>query len=565
MKNYLDGGEAILEAFRNLGVEYVVSSPGSEWASVWEALVRQKAEGKAGPTYIDCWHETVAVGMASGYTAMTGRMQAVLLHAGPGLLQGAMAIQAAQQGETPMLVMSGESLTFGEQAGFEPGLQWYRSLSVVGGPQRLVEPIVKFSSQATSVHALYEMVVRAGELAQRQPRGPVYLNVPIEVMLQEWTPPAKTRRVRAVAKVETAAAEIAELARRLVAARNPVIETEGAGRDPAAVAALVALGELIGAGVVEGKSSTTANFPKGHRLHQGYNVDAVTKDADLVLLVNARAPWYPPSNRPLGAFIAAIGENPIKSHWVYQHLHADMYLEGDAASTLRMLAEAVRAAGVTADTHRERRARWGRAHDKMDADMHAAEAEVASARPIDPLRLCRSLRKAMPADTIFVDETVVHSTMVQQHLTWELPQSYFYVLGGLGQGMGFSLGVRLAEAERPVVLLVGDGTFLYNPVIQALGASKGYSLPILIVVFNNGKYQAMQNNHDRYYPDGVAMRDKTYHGVTIDGPDYDQLGAHFGFYGRKVEDPAEIETALAQARDAVARGRTAIVNVVLNC
>ena len=88
MKNYMDGGEAILEAFRKLKIDYILSSPGSEWSPVWEALVRQKIGNRAGPAYIDCWHETLAVNMATGYTLMTGRPQAVLVHAGVGLLQG---------------------------------------------------------------------------------------------------------------------------------------------------------------------------------------------------------------------------------------------------------------------------------------------------------------------------------------------------------------------------------------------------------------------------------------------------------------------------------------------
>ena len=83
-----DGGEAILEAFRNLDIDYIISSPGSEWAPVWEALARQKINETEGPTYINCWHETLAVDMALGYTRVTGKLQAVLLHAGVGLLQG---------------------------------------------------------------------------------------------------------------------------------------------------------------------------------------------------------------------------------------------------------------------------------------------------------------------------------------------------------------------------------------------------------------------------------------------------------------------------------------------
>ncbi len=131
----LDGGDAILEALRNLDVDYIISSPGSEWPSVWEALARQKLEERPGPTYINCWHETLAVAMASGYTRMTGRMQAVLLHAGVGVLQGSMGIHGAYQGEVPMLVCSGESATYGEAPEFDPGPQWLRNLSIVGGPK----------------------------------------------------------------------------------------------------------------------------------------------------------------------------------------------------------------------------------------------------------------------------------------------------------------------------------------------------------------------------------------------------------------------------------------------
>ena len=115
MKNYCDGGEAILEAFRNLGIEYIISSPGSEWGALWEALVRQKINKTTGPTYMDVWHETIAVDMAIGYTQITGKPLAVVLHAGLGLMQGSVGIHAALQAEIPMIVLSGESLSYGEE------------------------------------------------------------------------------------------------------------------------------------------------------------------------------------------------------------------------------------------------------------------------------------------------------------------------------------------------------------------------------------------------------------------------------------------------------------------
>src|SRR5205085_1333748 len=194
MKNYLDGGEAILEAFRKLKVDYIMSSPGSEWSPVWEALARQKLDRKPGPTFVESWHETLAVNMASGYTLITGRPQAVLLHAGVGMLQGSMGVHGAWQNEIPMVVMSGESQTLGENPDLDIEPQWYMGLTV-GGIERFVEPITKWARAVTSPHTLYESVIRAGEMAQRTPQGPVYLNVALEHMLHDWTPPQDAREV----------------------------------------------------------------------------------------------------------------------------------------------------------------------------------------------------------------------------------------------------------------------------------------------------------------------------------------------------------------------------------
>jgi acetolactate synthase-1/2/3 large subunit len=132
--------------------------------------------------------------MANAYTSITGRMQAVMLHAGAGLLQGSMAVGAARAMETPMLVMSGESLTYGEND-FDPGSQWYRNLSVVGGPQRLLEPVVKWAQQVPAPETLYQTVIRAGELAQRNPKGPTYICVSMETMLHDWLKPDVLRKV----------------------------------------------------------------------------------------------------------------------------------------------------------------------------------------------------------------------------------------------------------------------------------------------------------------------------------------------------------------------------------
>jgi acetolactate synthase-1/2/3 large subunit len=560
MKNYLDGGEAILEAFRKLKIDYIMSSPGSEWSPLWEALARQKLGNKPGPTFVESWHETLAVNMATGYTLITGRPQAVLLHAGVGMLQGGMGVHGALQNEIPMVVMSGESQTLGEDPDVDIEPQWYGGLTV-GGIERFVEPVAKWARAVTSPHTLYESVLRAGEMAQRTPMGPIYLNVPLEHMLHDWTPPEHAREVPPAPKVAAAPEETAKIADLLIKAKNPVIVTETSGRDPAAFLALVELADALAIPVIAGRVASYANFPTDHPLYIGSNTYGAVKDADLVLMVGARAPWYPARKRPTAGTIVAIHDNPIKQHMIYQNLHADAYLEGDVATSLKALAAAARAAKVDVG---ERRKRWQREHDAYIAATKAEQQQARAESTIDPVALLGALADTMPADTIYVDETITHAPLLRRHLPQTKPQSFFRGSGGLGQGIGTALGIKLAAKERPVALLVGDGSFLYNPVIQALGASKQHGLPIIIIVCNNKKYEAMRKGHVHHYPDGASATSNLHYGVTINGPDYDQLGSHFGFFGQRVEKPAELEGAIKAALAATRSGKTAILNVVLS-
>ena len=132
--------------------------------------------------------------MATGYTLITGRPQAVLVHAGVGLLQGSMGVHGALQSEVPMIVMSGEcshSAKIPTSISSSDGT----AASSIAGIERYVENITNWARPVTSPFTLYEQVIRAGEMAQRTPKGPIYLNVALEHMLHQWTPPADGRDV----------------------------------------------------------------------------------------------------------------------------------------------------------------------------------------------------------------------------------------------------------------------------------------------------------------------------------------------------------------------------------
>lgn len=223
------------------------------------AVPPEAARG-AGPRYLDLTHETLAVAMATGYGCVTGRGQLVLLHAAAGLLQGANAIHGALLTSAPMVVCSGESTGYGDAAGADPGSQWYRNLSVVGGPQAIAAPFTKWSNAAADVSVLYGMLKRAGELAAQAPAGPVYVNTPVEVLLAPWRPAATSPVPVAVGGSTVAVPEDVELAVRLLsAARRPVLAVETAGRDPAAFAALVELADLLALPVVEPQSAVSSS------------------------------------------------------------------------------------------------------------------------------------------------------------------------------------------------------------------------------------------------------------------------------------------------------------------
>ncbi|MFF4253815.1 thiamine pyrophosphate-dependent enzyme [Streptomyces sp. NPDC001663] len=558
-----DGGDALVTAFNAVGADYLFCSSGSEWAPVWESLARRHRDGLPSLEYLDLTHETVAVGMATGYGLVKRRPQGVLLHAAPGLLQGSMAVHGALLAGVPMVVSSSESTTYGDGPGQDPGGQWYRNLSIVGGPQGVAQPFTKWSTEAASVHTLPTMVARAAELAWRAPAGPAYLNIPLEILLEEWDG-REAKPVVAPGSTHSSPEEVDPVAQLIREAVNPVIVTETAGREAGGFEALTDFAEAWNIPVVEPDSAVCANFPRTHPLHVGSDIGPWMDEADLILLVNCRAPFYPPSRRPSKAKVVILDEVPQRPHVVYQVLFADRYLEGNVVNTLRQLTKRAKdldEAAVTAC-----RSAQGERHAAEQAAVADAEAKAsAQADGIDPVLVAATLRGLLDGrNGIVVDETITHSRVVKRHVRTSAPDSYFYVQGGLGQGIAVALGVKLAARERPVVLTIGDGAFAYNPVIPSYDASKAYELPLLIVVFNNRVYKSMNLNHRRFYPHGAAAETGEWLGTDLRRlPRLSAFAEPFGMHTETVDAPDALAPALERALKSVTEGTTAVVDVLV--
>jgi acetolactate synthase-1/2/3 large subunit len=370
------------------------------------------------------------------------------------------------------------------------------------------------------------------------------------------------RAVAAPPASQPSAEDIAHVAAELVRSRSPFILVERAGSDQTTFDALVELAEILAIPVIDAPGASLSNFPKSHDLYLGLDSNPYLQEMDFVLLVENEAPWYPPSNVPKNAKIVAIGTNPIKDTMVYQVTGAERYLEGDTALTLRLLTEAVRRQGLDAGAVAARRARWRTEHDKLRLRLDAAEQKADGESTITVPLVARLLRDAAP-DAIYVDETIVHARLVREHMRWDEPFGFYRAPSGLGQGLGYALGVKLALPKRTVVVTMGDGTFLYNPVPAALAFADEHKLPLLILIFNNAKYAAMQFYHDKFYPSGTSIATKDYYGVDLKGVNYEQAAAMVGGYGRRVEAPGELKDAINEALKALASGKTAILNLIM--
>jgi acetolactate synthase-1/2/3 large subunit len=565
----MHGGKALVKIFERAGVEYIFSSPGTEWPPVWEALAEGQERGDGRIRYVNCRHEATAVAIASGYTKLTGRPQAVLLHATAGPLNAAMFLRAAYQERVPMVICCGESSAFGEDSRLpDPGNQWVHDLTDIGGPAELLRRSVKWSERVTSSAILVPSIERAMQIAIEPPAGPVLLGVPFECMLDEVALPDNRKPAHIARPFAVDDQALAEAVALLLRAERPVVVTEHLGRDASAVNPFVELCESLAIPVMESFRPAFLNFPRNHPLYLHYDPHRI-QSADLVLAADAVTPWYPLNKGPQNGKVIFIADEFPYSRLPFWGYKVDLALIARPARTLVQLVSKVKASEgfIASRVTYEERARIIRdEHDKQTAILKREANEHKSDVPVDPRWLCQALNESIPPDAAILEETTVHRTLIQNMIPRDRPMSYLArVTGGLGVSLGYALGVKLAMRERPVFVLIGDGGLHYNPVPSCLGLAQEYGLPIIVVVFNNQRYLSMERGLLKYYPDGVSKKTGVHFGGPIlPNPDYRLYAEIYGGFGVRIIDPSQIKPAVASALEQSAAGRLSVLDVVLS-
>ena len=561
----ITGAEALLKTLRRMGVEKIFASPGSDWAPLWEALAKPSAPGEF-PEYLSSRHEETAIAMASGYAKLTGKLPAVILHTTVGALHATMGLRAALHERIPMVALAGESISFGERAGYEIGPQWLRLLSDVGGPARLVAPCVKWSFGLNDTVLLSATMERACQIALAAPRGPAFVSVPTEFLMNAHA--AEAPRASAPARNPAAdPAALDELAQMLCGAKNPVILTEEVGKDFAAVGRLVELAETLGAPVFDAWQPGYANFPRTHPLYGGVAPDmkALLEESDLVFCVETIAPAHPPALlSDSRARIAVLGEDPLHVHLPYWGYRVDLMVTGAVESSLALLAERV-ARIIPQGSRVEATVRWAARNGDLREKLREAARAAGTRSEIESAWIGHELNAILPEGAIVVDETITHRLDVLRQLDRLMPSGFISAsYGGLGMGLGTALGARVARPNRVVAVTIGDGAFHYNPVVASFGAAQELRLPILVVLFNNAGYLSQKGDVIREYPDGWAAELKRFAGLSIaPRPDYPALARAYGGYGESVEQPSGVRPALLRGLEAVAKGNLALIEMVL--
>lgn len=557
----------LLEGLVEQGIEYLFANLGTDHAPLIEEIARWRREGRQPPKLILCPHENTAVHMAGGYALATGCAQAVLVHVDAGTANAAMALHNLARARIPVLVMAGRApfSSFGELPG---GRDTYVHFVQEPFDQAgIVRPYVKWEYTLQSGAVAKEVVTRACAVMRSDPMGPAYLMLPREVLASSCPPTSRAFSPMRHGPVRGGAGDpeaIAAIAARLLEAKEPLLVTAYAGRNPATVRLIERLAVLAGVRVCE-FNPVHLNIRRDSSCFGGYQPAEFVEATDLGLLVDVDVPWIPKTTGENGAtFWVQMDVDAIKRDMPMWSFPADLRIEGDSERMLSQLLAAV-TAGATPDFHR----RAARRVERMAAE-HAERVRTAAQRAEDPgvhgrlnpHNVCAALGRAIAPDDLVLNEAIRNMSAVFEQIPRSQPGS---LLGFAGSGLGFSggmaLGHKLARPQRRVMHVVGDGGFYFSNPSALYAVARQYDLPLFTVVLDNRGWAAVKEATLRMYPDGESSSSGEFGAMLAQGIDFARMAESAGAHGEALADPAQTEAAIARCVSAVDEGRSALLHV----
>ena len=572
------GSDFMVDVIKSLGFEYVCANPGSSFRGLHESVINYG--GNRAPELVTCCHEESAVAMGHGYFKAEGKPMAVLAHGTVGLQHAAMAIYNAWCDRVPVYIIIGNY----NDAAIRRPAEWYHGVQDAAG---LVRDFTKWDDTPWSLTHFAESAVRAYKVALTPPMAPVVLVA--DGVLQE--DPIADRGKLSIPKLampvppQGDSGAVAEVARLLVGAANPVLIADRLARTPAAMPLLIELAEALQAAVID--KGGRMNFPTRHPLNQTDRAGAVLASADVILglevtdfwgAVNAFRDQQHRSTRPLtkpGTRLVTITTGDLYIRSNYQDFRrladVDLAIAADGEATLPALIEAVKRLS-TGDRRRvfeERGAKLREASRVAHENARIAASYAWDASPVSTGRLCAELWAQIKNEDWSLVSSYYSDGGGWPRRLWDFNKPYHWLGdaggGGIGYGAPASVGAALANRGhgRFSVAIQTDGDLMYAPGV--LWTAAHHRIPLLSVTNNNRAYhmetmhvQRMCNRRNR----GI---DRGRIGSTLTDPnmDYAKLAQSMGVHAEgPISNPNDLGPALTRAVAAVKRGEPALVDVV---
>jgi acetolactate synthase-1/2/3 large subunit len=550
--------EAYLGLLASRGVEYLFANGGTDFAPIVEAYARGQSLGWPMPQPVIVPHENMGVAMAHGYTMVSGRTQAMMVHVGMGTANSINGLINAARMNIPLLFTAGRTpLT---ESGAVPGarnnyIHWAQEHFDQGG---MLREFMKWDYELRHSEQVETAVDRALAIANSEPQGPVYLTLPREILASPFQGKTSSGATQVPASPPTVDADALEEAARLLGrAERPLLITANGGRTVEASKAITHLAEIFGIPVVHYRPRYLA-LSTEHPMNAGWEPHGLLQEADLVLCVECDVPWIPAQGAPKAeAKVVHIGPDPLYARYPLRGFRTDIALTGLVAPTLGQLAErALKHAPVPAKLKTRFDAyskQFEAERRKMRGGPAALSAKYASA----------CVNKLLGDDTLVVNEYPV----VLEEMQIRSPCRYYASApsGGLGWGLGAALGAKLASPDKTVICCVGDGAYMFGNPTASHFVSEAMKLPVLFVVFNNARWAAVHRATLAMYPKGIAAGMKEPPFATLEpSPRFEKTIEASGGYGVRVADASELMPALQRALRVVQEDkRQALVNVCL--
>jgi benzoylformate decarboxylase len=550
MKNRITGRSAFLALLKDEGITHLFGNPGTTELPIMHAL-----KDHPDLTYVMAMQESLVVAMADGFSRASGKLVACNVHVAPGLGNAMGSLFNAKFTGTPMILTAGQQ----EQGHglMEP---------VLYGPLvQMAEPLVKWAVEVTRLEDLPRIVRRAAKIATTPPTGPVFISLPGDILNAE-VGIELGRSTRVDTRVKPSDESLQALAARILKAQRPVIVTGDEIVKSDALQEAAALAEALGCPAYQSSTPYGASFLSESPAFMGAltrlqkQVRETLAPYDLMIVLGAdplRMSVYSEIDPlPDGLSIVQVG---LVDWDLAKNYGAEIAIKADVKETLRALMPALKAAGGSALETRAKQGLAALASKNWTAKRRMLIDQIAKAgdkSPIDADWLSLQVVEAMPDNAILVDEGLTSSRQMLALRPHRDRYGYHALAsGGIGWGLPASVGVSLANPDRPVVCYSGDGSSMYS--IQSLWTAANHKLPLTFIIVNNGGYRIIKQRLLAFHGDDH------YVGMDfIDPPvDFTALAKSLGLEATKVTDSAQLKSVLKSAFN---RPGAKLIEVVVN-